>query len=248
MIISRTIFKREIVSEFILPTRKSDKVLIICKGIPGSPGGRDVLEFYAKKGFNVFLPRYRGAWESGGKFLKVSPEKDILDIIGSLSKSFEDIWNNKQVKINAKNIYVFGASFGGPAALLLSKDERVSKVVAAAPVIDWTKDSKIEPLDWLEKVVNKGFGGAYRFSHKDWQKLIKGDFYSPWKEKENIPGEKVLIFHAKDDKLVPFEPAEKFAKITGAKLVSHKRGGHYGVVSFIDPKFYRHIKKFLAQK
>ena len=248
MIISRTIFKREIITEFASPTSLSNKVIIFCKGMPSSPGGRAVLEFYAKKGFNVFLPRYRGAWESHGKFLKKSPHLDILDVVEELPKGFKDLWSNRLIKLKPKEIYVFGASFGGPAALLASNNKRVTKVVAAAPVIDWTKDSKVEPLDWLGKFTKEAFGEAYRFGHTDWQKLSRGKFYNPWYEMNSIPGEKVLLFHAKDDEIVPWGPTEKFAKATGAKLITHKRGGHYGVSSFIEPKFYNQVKKFLAQK
>jgi len=245
---SRTVFKKEIITEFLAPSRKSNKVIIFCKGMPGSPGSSSVLDFYAKKGFWTFLPRYRGSWESRGKFLKKSPHLDILDVIEELPRGFKDLWSGKKVRLDPKDIYVFGASFGGSAALLASKDRRVTKVVVAAPVVDWVKDSKVEPLDWLEKTTKEAFGEAYRFQHKDWQKLSKGNFYNPWHEKELIPGEKVLVFHAKDDELVPYEPTEKFADIAGAKLISYKHGGHYGVASFIEPKFYNHIRKFLAQK
>ena len=48
-------------------------------------------EFLAAKGFWVLYPRYRGAWESGGKFLAKSPHGDILDVLDELPKELEDI-------------------------------------------------------------------------------------------------------------------------------------------------------------
>jgi len=246
MVISRTVFKNEIIAEFGFPTRTSKKVIVFCKGMPGSPSGRAVLEFYTKKGFTTFLPRYRGTWESRGTFLKNSPHEDVIDLIDQLPKGFKDLWNKKIIKVNPQKIYIFGASFGGPAALLASLDQRVAKVVAAAPVIDWKKQGKTEPLGWLENFTTEAFGEAYRFSHRDWQKLKKGKFYNPWHIREKIPGEKALLFHAQDDDVVPWGSTKNFALATGAKLVSFKRGGHYGVSNFVEPQFYRHIKKHLA--
>ena len=65
---SRTRFAKDIVTEFFPPARKTkrQKVVIICGGMPGMPGSSYLLEFFSKKGFWVFNPRYRGTWESGG--------------------------------------------------------------------------------------------------------------------------------------------------------------------------------------
>ncbi|MEK7212119.1 MAG: hypothetical protein AAB686_00385, partial [Patescibacteria group bacterium] len=87
----RTRFKKEIVAEFLPPLGrkpKKNRVIILCGGHPGTPSKPQIVEFWAKKGYWVFNPRYRGSWESSGTFLKYSPEKDILDVIGELPKGF----------------------------------------------------------------------------------------------------------------------------------------------------------------
>src|ERR1700746_2695084 len=88
----RTRFKREIVTEFVPPaqSRKVQKVIVLCDGMPSVPRKQPLAEFLSKKGYWVFYPRYRGAWESDGVFLERSPHEDILDVIGQLPKGVTD--------------------------------------------------------------------------------------------------------------------------------------------------------------
>ena len=88
----RARFKKEIVAEFSLPARpgRKHKVIILCDGMPGLPRKQPLMEFLAGKGYWVFYPRYRGAWESGGTFLARSPHLDILDVIDGLPAGFRE--------------------------------------------------------------------------------------------------------------------------------------------------------------
>src|SRR3990167_7073410 len=126
----RARFKRQIMTEFIHPKDiKSRKVIIFCSGVPGSPDKDDVLEFWAKKGYWTFFPRFRGSWESTGTFLQHSLEKDVLDTIDGLSGKFEDYWTHKKFRLKPSHITIVGSSFGGPAAILATRDKRVNKAV-----------------------------------------------------------------------------------------------------------------------
>ena len=75
----RTRFKEQIVAEFLLPSqpRKTQRLIILCDGMPSIPRKQPLSEFLAAKGFWVIYPRYRGAWESGGHFLEKSPHEDM---------------------------------------------------------------------------------------------------------------------------------------------------------------------------
>ncbi len=241
----RTRFKKEIVCEVAPPSHPSSRVIILCHGMPGVPKANETMEFWSKRGFWVFFPRYRGTWESSGEFLKDSPEKDILDVIDELPRGFIDLWSGKRYKVRPSEIYIFGGSFGGPAAILCSRDPRVTKAIAFAPVIDWEAPSD-EPMDKLGAFLPKGFGNCYRFSKKNWSRLSRNEFYSPVKEAEGIDGNKLLIFHAKDDASVPYSYTKKFATKIGAKLVTLRTGGHFGFNKSIEPEVYKEIKKFLA--
>lgn len=249
----RTRFKKDIVAEFLPPRlarskrphRKANRVIIFCSGMPSVPSKTALMEFFAKKGFWCFNPRYRGTWESGGKFLDRSPEKDILDVIDGLTKEFTSIWDGKKYRVQSPEVYIIGTSFGGAAALLVSRDRRVKKVVAISPVIDWRADSRIEPLDFLARLTKNAFGEAYRLARGGWQKLKKGKFYNPTMHAKNIDGKKTFVIQAKDDKYVLWRPAVKFAKETGAELLLLKKGGHLSSSIVTKPVFYKKIKKFL---
>src|SRR5580658_6828740 len=135
----RTRFKKEIVAEFLPPARagKRQRVIILCDGMPSIPRKQPLVEFLAAKGFWVVYPRYRGAWESGGEFLRRSPHLDILDVIGELPKGLVEMAFRKQFALTPDEIFVIGGSFGGAATILASLDSRVNKVVANCPVTDW---------------------------------------------------------------------------------------------------------------
>lgn len=248
MYLLRTRFKKEIVCEFLPPARKSLKAVILCGGMPAYPAKKDLAIFLAKKGFWVFLPRYRGSWESGGKFLKKSPHKDIIDIIDELAKGFKSLWDGKIYKVKPARIYLIGSSFGGAAVLLASQDSRVVKVMAFSPVIDWRVESKEEPVDFMAKFVKLAFGNGYRFSQKDWNKLKTGKFYNPMSVARKIDGNKIFIIAAKDDKIVPIRPAKNFAKITKCKILLLKKGGHLSMSYLAKPRFYKKFKEFIGSK
>ena len=153
MHILRTRIKDEIVCEFLPPVRRTssvkpvNKVIILCGGMPAYPGKKDLPEFLANQGYWVFIPRYRGSWESAGNFLAISPHQDVLDIIDQLPKGFRVLWTGKIYKITEPEIYLIGSSFGGAAVILASRDAYVKKAIALSPVIDWRVETKTEPIN-----------------------------------------------------------------------------------------------------
>ncbi|MCA9408777.1 MAG: prolyl oligopeptidase family serine peptidase [Candidatus Omnitrophica bacterium] len=248
MHIGRTRFKKDIITEFMLPQRKdSRKVMIFCSGVPGSPHKDEVLDFWARKGYWTFFPRYRGTWESGGSFLAHSPHKDLLDVIDGLSskEKFHDFWGGKNHQIKPKKIVIVGSSFGGPAAILASRDPRVDKVVCISPVVDWVAENKADPLDKLYTFLKDAYGGAYRIQKKDWNKLAQGRFYNPVQHLQELDGRKILILHAKDDEIVKAKPVIKFAQQTQSQLVLLNKGGHLSSSMLTLDRYYRKVISFL---
>src|ERR1700760_697851 len=125
----RTRFKKQIVAEFLPPARarKTDRVILLCDGMPSIPRKQPLVEFLSQKGYWVFYPRWRGAWESDGQFLQHPPQKDLSDIIDELSKDILETAFGEKFKLLPQEIFVIGGSFGGAAALLASLDPRVKK-------------------------------------------------------------------------------------------------------------------------
>jgi pimeloyl-ACP methyl ester carboxylesterase len=245
----RTRFRKEIVAEFLPPSRdrKTQKLIILCDGMPSIPRKQSLSEFLAAQGFWVIYPRYRGAWESGGEFLKRPPHEDILDIIADLPKELEEIAFGRRFRLSPNQIFVIGGSFGGAAAILLSLDPRVNRAVANCPVVDWGILGEAEKAETSKRnyaeYIREAFGSAYRLSDRNWAKLRSGTFYNPWHHRKEIEGSKVLMFHAQDDPNVPYERTRKLAEITGARLKTLKRGGHIST-DYIVRRYWVQIKKF----
>jgi len=245
----RTRFKDEIVAEFLPPvrSRKKQRLIVLCDGMPSIPRKQPLSEFLAAKGFWVIYPRYRGAWESGGEFLAKSPHEDILDVLDELPKELEEIAFGHRFRLAPDQVFVIGGSFGGAAAILLSLDPRVQRVVANCPVVDWSILDKAEKAETSKSnyadYIRQAFGNGYRLSDANWGKLRGGTFYNPWHHRNEIDGCKVLMFHAKDDPSVPYQRTREFAKLTGAGWKSIMHGGHIST-DYVVRRYWVKIKKF----
>lgn len=245
----RTHFKKNIVTEFVPACDpKSQKVMIFLSGIPSVPCKDDALWFWANQGYWTFFPRYRGTWESTGSFLARSPERDVIDVIDALPNTFKDFWNGKKYRIKPKSITLVGSSFGGPAAILASRDPRVSKSICISPVVDWQSENKADPLINLYKLLKTAYKPVYRVKKANWNKLLNGKFYNPVYVSKQINGRKILIFHAKDDTIVKFKPVANFAEEIKAKIIMLKKGGHLSSTLLSDRKYLSIVKKFLSSE
>ena len=245
----RTRFKREIVTEFLPPARsgKTQRAIVLCDGMPSIPRKQPLAEFLSGKGYWVFYPRYRGAWESGGEFLEKSPHLDILDVIDGLSKEFHELAFGQRYCVTMDELFVIGGSFGGAAAILSSLDPRVKKVVANCPVVDWAilrcEQKKETSNPSYAAYVREAFGIGYRLSDKNWNKLSGGRFYNPAHHASEVTASKVMMFHAEDDPYIPYRTVVKFAQRTGVKLKLLRRGGHLST-DLIVRKYWLRIKKY----
>jgi pimeloyl-ACP methyl ester carboxylesterase len=245
----RTRFKRDVVTEFLAPTRpgKRQRAIVLCDGMPSIPRKQPLAEFLSAKGYWVFYPRYRGAWESGGEFLARSPHLDILEVIGGLATEFRELAFGRRFRLAVEEVFVIGGSFGGAAAILASLDPRVKKVVANCPVVDWAilpREEKKETSNAsYAEYIRAAFGTGYRLSDKNWKKLRGGKFYSPLYHARDITASKVMMFHAQDDPYVPYRSVQKFARLTGARLKLFRRGGHLST-DLIVRKYWAQIRDF----
>lgn len=247
----RTRFKKDIVAEFLPPSRalKKQRLIILCDGMPSIPRKQPLAEFLAEKGFWVIYPRYRGSWESGGEFLAKSPHEDILEILDEFPTELEEIAFGKRFALSPDKIFVIGGSFGGAAAILLSLDARVNAAVANCPVTDWAILDEEEKLETANEnyaeYIREAFGNGYRLADANWNKLRSGTFYNPWHCRNKIIPSKLLMFHAQDDPYVPFEGSRRFADATGARLKSLRRGGHIST-DYITRRYWPEIRKFFT--
>jgi len=247
----RTRFKKEIVAEFLPPSRSSKKqrLILLCDGMPSMPRKQPLAEFLSKKGFWVIYPRWRGAWESGGEFLAESPERDLTDIIDELRKGLRESAFGEKFKLSPDEIFVIGGSFGGTAAILSSLDPRVTKVVANCPVVDWSILREEQGKETSNKsyvaYIREAFGHGYRLYERNWNKLHSGVFFNPVHQLKAITPSKILMFHDKDDPYVPWRSVTGFATSAGIKLRLFKRGGHLST-DHVVRKYWPEIKRFFV--
>lgn len=245
----RTRFRKEIVAEFLPAARslKKQKVIILCDGMPSVPRKQPLMEFLSNKGYWVFYPRYRGAWESGGQFLAKSPHRDIADIIDQFPQGVRESAFGKRFRLSPDEIYVIGGSFGGTTAILSSLDARVKKVVANCPIVDWSilpaEQKKETSMRSYPEYIREAFGNGYRLSARNWNKLKGGRFFSPSFHAKELDGSKMLIFHAKDDPFIPWNGVQRFARRTSTRLVLLERGGHIRT-EYIVRKYWERIAGF----
>lgn len=239
----------EIVAEIVLPSRQTGKVAIVATGLPSSPSKGELLRFLAEEGYVALCPRYRGTWESEGYFLEHSPAQDIADVIDALARHpvVTDVASGQETRLQIKSVHLFGSSFGGPAVILNSQHPLVKKVIALSPVLDWTREGEDEPFEKHIAFVAAGFGGAYRLKRpSDWQKLLRTDFYNPLTQGEQIDGQKIFILHARDDRVVPYEPVLEFLEKTAASAYLKPHGGHH--LRFSQRFLWKKILAFLARR
>lgn len=243
-------FKQDILSEVYEPSKHNGKAIIVCSGMPSMPGGRTLATFLQKKGYLVLVPRYRGSWESGGEFLAQSPHQDVLDMLDHLKEitvDTENYYNEVFEPVTYKNdcISVIGVSFGGPAAILASMDDRVHGSIAVCPVVDWLATSETEPMGWFKDFCRRNFGNGYRFSDENWEKLASGQMYNPVNHQDNIQSHKLMVLHAEDDKVVHIGLVKKFVEAVDCKHLYTKKGGHLSSRILTKWRIWRKVKGLL---
>jgi len=245
----RTRFKKEIVAEFLPPARtsKRQQVIILCDGMPSIPRKQPLAEYLSRKGYWVFYPRWRGAWESGGQFLKRSPHEDLLDIVSELPKGIRELAFGQKFHCVPDKIFVIGGSFGGAAAILSSLDPRITKVIANCPVVDWAilrKELKKETSNpSYPAYIRAAFGNGYRLTAKNWNKLNDGMFYNPTHHLRELAPSKILMFHAKDDPFIPWKLVHSCARRAGTSLRLLSRGVQLKT-EYAVQKYWPQIKRF----
>jgi pimeloyl-ACP methyl ester carboxylesterase len=245
----RARFKDEIVAEFLPPktARRRQRLIVLCDGMPSVPRKQPLMRFLAAKGYWVIYPRYRGAWESGGQFLGVSPEQDIRDILDELPKGLRDPAFGQIFHPHPEEIFVIGGSFGGAMAILASLDARVKRVVANCPVVDWSildqEESKETSNPSYTDYIREAFGEGYRLTAKNWNKLRGGRFFNPMHRIAELDRGKIMLVHAKDDPYVPYASVREFARRGRFRLKTLPSGGHLKT-EWIVRTFWAEIQEF----
>lgn len=98
-----------------LSETSSKGTIILLDGLPSNPSSKDpLIRNLSEKGWDVFFPRYKGTWDSKGKFLEEEPSKAIIEFIEKLKQGV----NLGDEDYTAKKIFLLGSSLGGAYLLI----------------------------------------------------------------------------------------------------------------------------------
>ena len=156
----------DIFFEFLVHKDKKNTIIIL-PGFPSSNVMDEKIYFLHKKGFNVFIPRYKGTYQSKGEFLKSNPIIDLSNFVTELKKGTAiSLWDMRSIQFDTEQIFVFGESFGGSiACALAATSQDIKKAVIAAPVWDFKNHNKNhdeQDLRHLTTFIKKAFLNLYR--------------------------------------------------------------------------------------
>jgi dipeptidyl aminopeptidase/acylaminoacyl peptidase len=235
-----------------LPLGREAKNLPLVVMPHGGPFARDewsydpLVQFLANRGYAVLQPQFRGSTGYGKDF--------VAKGYGQYGRAMQDDlddgvdWMMKAGQIDAKRVCIFGASYGGYAAMwgAIRNQDRYRCAASWAGVSDLATQLRYD---------RKGFAATRYF--KEWRTRVAGDpkfdlrTVSPlsFADKLKIP---IFIAHGEADKTVPVTQSQTMVTAlskAGADVTSifYKESGHdFGsTADYAD--FLKRLEAFLAK-
>ncbi|MEK6892785.1 MAG: prolyl oligopeptidase family serine peptidase [Nanoarchaeota archaeon] len=235
--------------EFVLQDRTADAAIIL-PDFPGRNDFNELVELFFDRGYHVFVPRYRGTYQSSGEFLSKNPVDDLIMFTKNLDKGFaKSLWDmeKKVFKIN-KKILITG-SFGGAIACgLAAKHQGFSHLILAAPVWDFARHNEKgdeQNLQHMTEYVKRAYKNCYRFEFDDLAKrLNKFKELNPEYYHAKLKDFPVLVFHDPNDKIVAFKHTkEMLSVLSKATYIEHYLG--HGLSASLLSAFWAEVDKFI---
>lgn len=222
-------YYKEIFFEFLTHNNKCDTIIIL-SGFPSSNQNNELMYFFYENGFNVFFPRFKGSFQSKGKFLKTNPIDDLLFFIKELKKGYaKNLWDMNKIYFENKKINLVAESFSGAIACgLAACSNDVFKIILGSPVLDYKKhniNGDEQDLNALTLFVKRAYKNLYRYSFNSLQneinnfKEISPDFYL------RLLNKPILLFHDPSDETVSIKHSETFFKnMENCKIIKTNKG------------------------
>ena len=219
--------------EFALQNRSADAIIIL-PDFPSRNKYDNLISLFYGRGYHVFVPRYRGSYQSGGKFLSKNIIDELAGFIDALEKGeVKSLWDmkKKEFKINRK--LLIGYDFSGAIALgLAAKTQKFSHIMLIAPIWDYSvynSQNGEQDLNEISEFVKRAYKNCYRYTFKDIVKKLKKfqelrpEYYLPLLKKTPI-----LVMHDPNDKAVPFKHTkEKLGEFDNSTYIEHYLGHEF---------------------
>jgi pimeloyl-ACP methyl ester carboxylesterase len=237
--------------EFVLQDRLADAIIML----PGFPSGNDfndLISFFYEKGYHVFVPRYRGMYQSSGVFLSKNPVDDMAYFAENLSSGeAKSMWDGKKLGFRINKKILLSSSFGAPIALgLAAKQPVFSHILVQAPIWDFKKHNALGNEQDLERVtefVSKAYKNCYRFKFKSISRKLKKfeelapEYYVKKLAELKIP---ILVMHDPNDKIVAFRHTQAMLdRLPKATYLEHLFG--HKLTRDILVAYWKEIDKFI---
>ncbi len=238
----------DIFFEFLTHEKASDTILYL-EGFPSSGSHKSEIEFLYEKGYNVFVPHYKGTYQSRGKFLEGNIVHEMKSFVDEIKKETAvSLWDMSKVKFKIKRLILLGGSFSGAVCCGLSTLVNFDKIVLFAPVLDYSRlNEKGDEQDQNQVIpfVKRAYENLFRFDFKDLvKKMNEFRECSPsyYLKKLKTP---VLILHDPKDKNVSIRISEEFSKkLPIIKLVEHTKGHKMDLILMEE---WNHIISFIQK-
>jgi pimeloyl-ACP methyl ester carboxylesterase len=235
--------------EFVLQDRLADAIIIL----PGFPSGNDfndLISFFFEKGYHVFVPRYRGTYQSAGVFLSKNPVDDMIYFLENLEEgSAKNMWDMKKENFKINKKILVGQSFSGAIALgVAAKYGKIDHIILQAPVWDFKLHNSEGDEQNFEKVadfVRSAYKNCYRFRFKNLtKKLLKFEELNTAYYLPNVKKNPILVMHDPNDKFVSIRHTNEMIHLLGRGTYLEHHFGHK-LSRDIMFSYWKEIDKFI---
>ncbi|MCU0642390.1 MAG: hypothetical protein MUF61_02325 [archaeon] len=237
--------------DYILQDRMADAVFIL-PNYPSHNSYSKLAKLFYGRGYHVFVPRYRGTYQSNGKFLGKNVVDDMLAFMKNFEKGvIKNNWDGKKYtfKMN-KRILLAGGFSGAIACGMAAKSNMFSHLILASPIWDFdshNSEGKEQDLSEMTEFVRKAYQNCYRFGFRNIKKVlakykeIHPDFYLPKLHHSKFP---MLLFHDPNDKVVSFTKTKSVVeRLPNVTFIEHYLG--HGLTDDLIQVYWKDVEKFI---
>lgn len=214
--------------EFLIHENPADTIIYL-EGFPSSGSHKEMINFLFEKGYNIFVPHYKGTYQSKGLFLEKNIVKEMQNFIIELKKEVViNLWDLSKLEFKIKKLILFGSSFSGAICYGLSTLVKFDKIVLFSPVLDYLRLNKRGDEQDPNKIIpfiKRAYLNLIRFKFTDL--IIIMNKFKECSPKYYLPKLKTpsLILHDPFDKIVSIRIAKEFNnKDKQIQLIEHNEG------------------------
>jgi hypothetical protein len=209
-----------------------------------------LIALFYEKGYHVFVPRYRGTYQSTGKFLSKNPVDDMMNLMKDLDEGeIKSLWDGKKQSFRVNKKILVSSGFGAAIALgLAAKSGMASHVILQSPIWDFkvhNASGDEQDIEKMSEFVRGAYKNCYRYTFKNFgKKMSKFEELNPAFYLPRVSEMPILVMHDPNDKVVNFRHTkEKLALLQRATYLEHYLGTKLKADMLVP--YWKDIDKFI---